>query len=542
MNRTIKPIMDLQGRSLIGYGAARMSGPAFQAFNPATGEKIPPAFVSATREEMERAVSAAEEAAPRFARLGGRARGQMLRALAAAIEADAEPIIVRATLETALTADRLRGELARTCNQLRLFANLIEEGSWVNARIDRGDSARKPAPKPDIRSMLRPLGPVAVFGASNFPLAFSVAGGDTASALAAGNPVIVKGHPAHPGTSELVGRAMQRALQQQDAPEGSFSLLFDAGITIGSALVQAAAIKAVGFTGSRAGGRALMELAAARPEPIPVFAEMSSTNPVFILPQALRARGEQIAAGLHGSVLLGGGQFCTKPGLIFVEDSADGRLLAERLTTLVTASAPATLLTENIRSAFRAGVARRRGEGGGDRPGVRELTAAHASAAAGYAATAAVFETDTATMNAHPELTDEIFGPSTLLVRYGRWPELLDAARALDGHLTATLHGTEEDLHEARELIAVLETKVGRLIVNGYPTGVEVCHAMVHGGPFPATSDARFTSVGTQAILRFTRPVCYQDFPEENLPEELRNANPLGIMRLVDGKYSRDGI
>ena len=310
--------MKLSGASIIGFNAGTAAGEVFYATNPKSGELLGPSFASATVKEVDKAAHLAHKAFAVYSRTSGREKAVFLRKIANNIEAISDELIVRAELETALPKARLQGETARTCGQLRLFAQVVEEGSWIMARIDRAEPDRKPSAKPDLRSMLRALGPVVVFGASNFPLAFSVAGGDTASALAAGNPVIVKAHPAHPGTSELVGQAVQDAVQQCNLPEGVFSLLFDSGTQIGVALVKHSLVKAVGFTGSRRAGRALMDVAAARPEPIPVYAEMSSTNPVFILPGALRERGENIAAGLHASFTLGAGQFCTKPGMIFV--------------------------------------------------------------------------------------------------------------------------------------------------------------------------------------------------------------------------------
>jgi len=454
----------------------------------------------------------------------------LLRTIAAKIETIAADIIERAGLETALAPARLQTETARTVGQLRLFAQVAEEGSWVNARIDPADPNRKPAPKPDIRSMLRPLGPVVVFGASNFPLAFSVAGGDTASALAGGNTVIVKAHAAHPGTSELVGRAIQESVRECGLPEGVFSLLFGSGSQIGTALIKHPLVKAGGFTGSRIAGRTLMDVAASRPEPIPFYAEMSSTNPVFILPGALRERAESIAAGLHTSFTMGAGQFCTKPGMVFL--AQDSPAFTEKLRELVSASSPFHLLTNAIHSSYHSAIAHRRNDA------AVNLVAEGSQTAAGFASSSVLFETDAASFLGS-NLDAEIFGPTTLLVRHSSGDQLLAIARSLDGHLTATIHGTEDDLREFADLIAILETKVGRLIFNGFPTGVEVTHAMVHGGPYPSTSDGRSTSVGTQAIFRFARLVCYQGFPDAALPQELRNSNPLNLWRMIDGQWMR---
>jgi NADP-dependent aldehyde dehydrogenase len=417
---------------------------------------------------------------------------------------------------------------------LNLFAGVLEEGSWVDARIDEAEPERKPLPRSDVRSMWRSLGPVVVFGASNFPLAFSVAGGDTASALAAGCPVIAKAHPAHPGTSELVGRVIQRAAKESALPVGVFSLLFDAGIEVGVALVKHPGIKAVAFTGSQGGGKALMRLAADRPEPIPCYAEMGSTNPLFILPGAMKERRDALAQGLQTSFTLGSGQFCTKPGLVFTPTEGL-EAFAETLRAGVAGLAPQGMLTPGIADKYRAGVEERKKKGH-----AQVLASATSAADPKIAAGAAmIFRVGLKEFMAKGSLEEEIFGPTTLLVQYGEVNELVAAAEKLHGHLTATIHGTDEDIAKAGDLIRVLESKVGRVLFNGYPTGVEVCHAMVHGGPYPATSDSRTTSVGTRAIMRFARPVCYQDCPDASLPAELQRMNPLAIMRMVNGSLTR---
>lgn len=520
----------VSGRSLIGFREGTGQGKPHYATNPTTGDPLPPGFVPASDEEVDLAARLAADAFDSYRRISGRDRGVLLRTIAGKIEAIAGDIIERAALETALTPARLQTETARTVGQLRLFAQVAEEGSWVNARIDFADPNRKPAPKPDIRSMLRPLGPVVVFGASNFPLAFSVAGGDTASALAGGNTVIVKAHAAHPGTSELVGRAIQESVRECGLPEGVFSLVFGSGPQIGTALIKHRLVKAGGFTGSRTAGRILMDVAASRPEPIPFYAEMSSTNPVFILPGALRERAETIATGLHTSFTMGAGQFCTKPGMVFLaQDSAP---FTEKLRELVSASSPCHLLTNAIHSSYGSAIAGRKSDA------AVKLVAEGSPTAAGFGASSVLFETEAASFLGS-NLDAEIFGPTTLLVRHCSRDQLLAIARSLDGHLTATIHGTEDDLQEFADLIALLETKVGRLIFNGFPTGVEVTHAMVHGGPYPSTSDGRSTSVGTQAIFRFARLVCYQNFPDAALPQELKQSNPLNIWRMIDGQWMR---
>ena len=529
------PIPNLQGLSILGYSRVKPAGAATFPLNPATGEDLPPAYFWATREDLDRAASLAAQAFVVYSRWPAKRRAAFLRRIADLFEANSGAIIDRANRETALPPSRLQGETARTCGQLRLFASLIEEGWWLDARIDHGDPNRKPLPKPDVRSMHVPLGPVAVFSSSNFPLAFSVAGGDTASALAAGCPVIVKPHQGHLGTSELVGLVVTQAAQECDAPEGIFSLIYGPGREIGMDLVKHRLVKAVGFTGSRSGGRALMDAAAARPEPIPVYAEMGSVNPVFFLPGALRQSAEALATGLHASVTLGVGQFCTNPGIAFIDLGATGRSFLEKLQNLMNSTPAGTMLTQSICEEYRAGVERFARV-----PGVRHTTATPAGKTnKPTEGGAALFVTDGATFLQTPGLMDEVFGPSTLVVQCGSRTELLAAAESLEGQLTATVHGTEEDFASNQDLLAILRTKVGRLVCNGFPTGVEVCHAMNHGGPYPATADGRSTSVGTRAIQRFVRPVCFQNFPDAALPDELKESNPLGLWRLVDGKLGQ---
>jgi NADP-dependent aldehyde dehydrogenase len=524
--------LKLTGRSIIGFSFGEYQGDPANAFNPTTGEDLQPAFYSASLEEVDMAANLAAQSFETYSRLPGATRARFLRQIANNIEGLGEALTVRATQETGLPEARIKMETARTCFQLRLFADLAAEGSWVDARIDRSDPERRPVPRPDIRSMLRPLGPVVVFCASNFPLAFSVAGGDTASALAAGCPVVVKAHHSHPGTAELVGMATRDAVRSCELPEGVFSLLFGPGQTVGVALVKHPSIKAGGFTGSRAGGRSLMELSASRPEPMPFYAEMSSINPVFILPGALNGDPTSLAEGLYASVTLGAGQFCTNPGLVVLNDNNESKVFSDKLAGLMSNSLPFTMLNPGISSAYRREVDGRAGKAG-------ITTVVNQSAEAGKCQSGAVlFETDAQSFLADFDLGSEIFGPSTLLVKHSTREQLLQIARSMEGQLTATVHGTEEDLVKHSDLLAILESKVGRIVFNGFPTGVEVCHSMVHGGPFPATSDGRSTSVGTRSIFRFTRAVCYQNFPEASLPDELRDSNPCGIRRIVDGRLS----
>jgi 2,5-dioxopentanoate dehydrogenase len=508
----------LQGRSLIGASLGREQTAIFHGVNAATGEPLDPPFHAATTSDVDAAAAQAMEAFAVYGRLSGGEKGTFLRRIAGNLEAMRDGLVARARLETSLPAARMHSELGRTCAQLVMFAQLVEEGSWVDARIDRADPERKPLPKPDVRSMLRPLGPVAVFGASNFPLAFSVAGGDTASALAAGCPVIVKAHPSHPGTAELAGRAIREAVRECSLPEGTFSLLFDAGYEVGIALVRHPAIRAVGFTGSRKGGFAIMQAAAERHVPIPVYAEMGSVNPFLVLPGAMHERATEIAAGLHAAVTMGVGQFCTNPGLVIIDDSEASERFLIQLQEKMTSTAPAAMLNGGICAAYHEGLATL-----GSIPGVELRTIA--PPAGGRTAIPALFVTDQKTFLADSRLHAEIFGPATLVVRCSSSDAMGEVIRLLEGQLTVTVHASDEDLAAHHQLLPLLEAIAGRIVFNGYPTGVEVGPAIVHGGPYPATSDGRSTSVGTRAIERFTRPVAWQDAPPAVLPDELRIEN-----------------
>ena len=510
----------------------------FWAVNPMTGEMLEPKYGCATDAEVAEAATRAGEAAWAMAVSSGEMRAELLRKIAEKLLSAQEAIVQRAHLETGLPLARLNGEMGRTVGQLRLFADVAADGSWVDARIDTAQPERTPIPRPAVRSMLRPLGPVVVFGASNFPLAFSVAGGDTAAALAAGCPVIVKAHPAHPGTSELVGRAICEATSELGWPEGTFALLFDSGMAVGAALVQHPLVQAVAFTGSTAGGQALMKLAASRPEPIPCFAEMGSSNPVFVLPGAMEARAGAIAGGLATSFTLGSGQFCTKPGVVFVTKSTPESFW-ETLRAAVGGMASIGMLTAGIAARYRQGVdARKRGAHGVET--FAEAARTDESQIAAGAPT--LMKTTLEHYVSTPELEEEIFGPTMLVVEYATVEELTWVAQGLRGHLTTTIHAEEADGEFVAGLLAALERRAGRVVWNSYPTGVEVCHAMVHGGPFPATSDSRFTSVGTASILRFARPVCFQDVPDGWLPKELQGSNPLGMERIVNGRRTRESL
>jgi NADP-dependent aldehyde dehydrogenase len=516
--------MNLLGTSFIGFSRSLGTQPCAQALNPSTGETLAPTYLGATPEEVEKALALAAAAFPTYSDLSGKERAGFLRAIAAHIDAAVEDIVMRGPQETALPEARLRGETARTTGQLRMFAALIEEGSWVDARIERALPDRTPVPKPDLRSMLRPLGPVAVFCAGNFPLAYSVAGGDTAAALAAGCPVVVVAHASHPGVAEIVATAVIKAARETGMPEGVLSLLYGGGRTIGQAVVKHPVIQAVGFTGSRAAGLALMGIANARKQPIPVYAEMSSVNPLVILPGAL-ARGEAaLAEAYFGSLTLGVGQFCTNPGLVFMpDDQGDGFL--KRLAELVEAGSPGTMLNATICKAY--GDATSMFEG---MPGVKLLARCKTAAGHGQGAPV-VFTVSIADFQNNPSLHGEMFGPASLIVR-GSASGIKQALAGLEGQLTASFFGSEEELAAHADLAHLMQQRAGRLIFNGFPTGVEVCSSMVHGGPFPSTSDGRSTSVGTMAIHRFCRPVAWQNFPQSGLPAELRDDNPLGIRRM----------
>lgn len=520
--------MKLTGENFIGNKRSSQGNERFQAVNPATKELLEPFFPEATQNEVNEAVERAADAFTEYSKKSGEEKAEFLEAIGDEIMALGDDLIERCMKESGLPEGRLTGERGRTVSQLKLFADVVREGSWVDARIDTGE--------PDVRSMRKALGPVGVFGASNFPLAFSVAGGDTASALAAGCPIVVKAHPSHPGTCEWVAKAIQIAVEKTGMPEGVFSMVYGRSHEVGLAIVRHPKIKAVGFTGSYGGGKALFDEANKRAEPIPVYAEMGSTNPVFILPGALKERKEKIAEDLAGSVSLGVGQFCTNPGLVFHEDSDDAKSFQTELASQVEEISAGVMLNEGIKKNYQSGLSKLSGIQG------IEVLAKGKDDENGFRESAAVLKAPASVYFENQDVEEEVFGPSTVLISSSGKEEILNAAKKLRGHLTATIHGTEKDLTEYSELIEILEQKVGRIIFNGYPTGVRVCHAMIHGGPFPATTDSRTTSVGTKAIERFSRPVCYQDLPSTVLPDELKDDNPLGIWRLVDGEFLKEEI
>lgn len=520
--------MKFTGENFIGRRRSAENKTIFQAVNPATNEILEPLFHEATAKEVNEAVEMADSAFRVYSKKSGKEKAEFLEAIGDEIMALGDDLIQRCMQESGLTEGRLTGERGRTVNQLTLFADVVREGSWVDARIDTGE--------PDVRSMRKSLGPVGVFGASNFPLAFSVAGGDTASALAAGCPIVVKAHPSHPGTCELVAQAIQIAAQKTGMPEGVFSMVHGGSHEVGLAIVRHPKIKAVGFTGSYGGGTALFKEANKRPEPIPVYAEMGSTNPVFILPGAMKERKDNIAEELTGSVSLGVGQFCTNPGLVFYEDSDDATSFQAELAKQVQNVSAGVMLNEGIRNNYQSGLSKLSKIKG------IEILAKGKDDANGIRGSAAVLKAPASVYFENQDVEEEVFGPSTVLISSSGKEEIINAAKKLRGHLTATILGTEEDLEEYAELIDILEQKVGRIIFNGYPTGVRVCHAMIHGGPFPATTDNRTTSVGTTAIRRFVRPVCYQDLPNAALPDELKDENPRQILRLVNGNHIKDAV
>jgi alpha-ketoglutaric semialdehyde dehydrogenase len=527
----------LTGEHFIGKHRSREAGGSFSGVDPTTGTTLEPVYGDATDNEVQTAVTLAQSAFTEYRDTSVQQRARFLEAAAEQIVLLGDTLVSRCCAETGLPEGRIRGERGRTMNQLKMFATLVREGSWVEARIDTADPGRTPVPKPDVRSVARPLGPVAVFGASNFPLAFSVAGGDTASALAAGCPVVFKGHPAHPGTCELVAGAIIKAALDTGMPDGVFSLVHGRSHAVGLRLITHPLVKAIGFTGSLRGGRALYDAAAARPEPIPVYAEMGSINPVFLLPGAAHEQLDDFAKGYIGSFTLGAGQFCTNPGVAVVLDQSDTTdQLTAKLQSMMSETDPATMLSSEIRKAYAAGAEKIAGQ-----DEVAEVAQGTAGEHAN-AAEARLFKTTSDAFLSNVSLHDEVFGPASLIVSASQAPDLVRIAETLRGHLTASVFGTDDDLREHRRLLEVLAQKVGRLIINGFPTGVEVCDAMIHGGPYPATTDSRTTSVGTLAIRRFVRPVCYQNFPDDLLPPALQSDNPLEIWRLVNGAWRKGSV
>jgi NADP-dependent aldehyde dehydrogenase len=494
---------ELNATQIIGYRLTRGNGKAFQAFNPATGAAMAPEFHEATVEEIDEAASLAEKAFTDFRKTFPTQRSLFLEAIASNIEALGDGLLQTIHTETALPLARLHGERSRTTAQLRLFAQLLRDGNWNRPIVDEAIPDRKPAPRPEIIQIQVPLGVVVVFGASNFPLAFSVAGGDTASALAAGCPVLFKAHPAHPATCQLIGMAIINAARQTAMPEGVFSLLHGFSHEVGGMLVTHPLVKAVAFTGSFRGGKAIYDLAVKRKTPIPVFAEMGSVNPVFFLPGAIHQGGESLASQFAQSVTQGSGQFCTNPGICILMDNEESRSFIDKTANAISASVLHPLLTKAIAEAYVSGLKKQK-----SLPGARVITTS-----SDLPVSPSIVSVSANDFLQTPEYFEEVFGPSTVAVFANGEEELYQVTQKMPGQLTATIHAVEADYPHAKNLLDLLTQKAGRVLMNGFPTGVEVCHAMVHGGPFPATTDSRSTSVGTTSIYRFTRPVCYQNFP-----------------------------
>ncbi|MGC4112596.1 MAG: aldehyde dehydrogenase (NADP(+)) [Nocardioides sp.] len=521
----------LTGEMFIGAERIRGTSGEVTGLDPRTGAELHPTYGLGSSAEVDRACELAAAAFASYRKTDLVTRAAFLDAIAEEIEDDGEQIVAQVVAETGIVEPRVRGELARTVNQLRLFATVVRSGAWTGARIDPALPDRTPLPRPDLRQRKVPVGPVAVFGASNFPLAFSVAGGDTASALAAGCPVVVKAHSSHPGTSELVAAAIRRAVRRSGLHEGVFSMLYGTGPVLGTALVAHPAIASVGFTGSRGGGLALMDTAARRARPIPVHAEMSSTNPVFLLPGALAERGAEIGRGYVDSLTVGVGQLCTNPGVVFAVEGPGLEEFLSAASAAVAASTGLPMLSPGIHDAFEGGAAAL-----AEHRDVRTAATGESEQDIACEGVARLFVTDLDAFLADHALSEEVFGPSSVVVRVPDPGRLQGVVSELDGQLTATLHLTEADHELAAPLVEELELVAGRILVNQWPTGVEVSHAMVHGGPFPATSDSRTTSVGTLSIERFLRPVCYQNLPPALLPSPVDEANSWGVWRLVDGE------
>lgn len=524
----------MEGRNLIGNAYSEAIVPGFRAVDPATEEFLEGEFYPATEEDVNRALELASKAFQTYKRTDKDSKAAFLRSIGTEILALGPELIERASAESGLPVGRIQGERGRTIDQLNMFATLLEEGSWVEAIIDGELPERLPQPRPDIRRMLVPIGPVVVFGASNFPLAFSVAGGDTASALASGCPVVVKAHPAHPGTSALVASAIHKAAVTTNMPEGVFSMLHDSGFKIGELLVKHNKTTAVTFTGSFKGGMALTKYASERSNPIPVFAEMGSINPVLLLPEALASRAETIAAQYSASITQGTGQFCTNPGLLIGIDSPGLTHFKEALTSAVTAISSSTMLTPGICRNYKERASEMLAE-----DEVVVVAESEENDMGNNQGAALIAEVSAKAFLSNPKLKEEVFGPWSLLVVAKDIEELAQVLDCIDGQLTLSVMAEDQDLEQYASILERAEDICGRILLNGVPTGVEVCAAMQHGGPFPATSDSRFTSVGTTAIRRFVRPLSWQNWNNAMLPPALQRGNPLNIWRIVDNTYTK---
>lgn len=526
----------ITGRNLTA-GQERADGPTWRAVSPESGEELPGVFHDATEAEVLEAVSAADRAFRDRWLVPAATIAHMLRAAADELERDADTIAALVQAETALSEARGRGELARTTNQLRFFAAEAEKGSFTEATITRPDATAPGGARVDARRMLVPLGPVAVFGASNFPLAYSVAGGDTAAALATGCPVIFKAHPAHPALSEVVARALSRGVAAAGLPAAWFSLVHGRGADVGTWLVTAPELTAVGFTGSLAGGRALFDLAAARPHPIPVYAEMGALNPVFVTSRALESRPTEVAGGFVGAITTDAGQFCVKPGLVFLPPAERREEFVSAVVDGVRASDPGLLVSDRIHAQLSGQVSLLE-----DVPGVEVLSRSEEYRPGRFSFPATVLRCSLETWRSTPELSLEYFGPVSVLVDVESDEDLVDIAAGFEGTLTATVHGEEEGDEVAGRLLDLSAQRAGRVVWNGMPTGLAVAHATNHTGPYPASTNVGHTSVGSTSARRFQRPVAYQTAPDGLLPDALKNANPLGILRNIDGTLTADPI
>ena len=509
--------MSLTGQHFIAGNRSAAGSSTFTGVDPSTGDELPTSFHDATNAEINEAVVAAQAAFFELQKVSGEKLGDLLDAIATKIEAAGDILLDRAHAETALPMMRLQGERGRTCNQMRMFAQMARDGSWRQPRIDVGDPNRKP-PKPDVRTLLYGIGPVTVFGASNFPLAIGVVGTDTVCALAAGCPVIVKAHPAHPGTCEILGEIVSAAIADAGLPAGSFSMLQSNSNESGAEFVRHPGICAVAFTGSLSGGRALYDIACSRPNPIPFYAEMGSSNPVFLLPGALAERSEKIAEGYVQSVTMGVGQFCTNPAVVLGCESESLESFISATSEAASNYAPQTMLHPGIHKAYESGRQRL-----GATDGVTQVAVSDSGADNNaHQAVCAIYSADFSVLDSADEL-EEIFGPTSTIYKCQSRDQMIKFASGLDGHLTATIHGTEQDLLDHADLVNILQHKVGRIVFNGFPTGIDVCNAMHHGGPYPAATHSFYTSIGHHSIYRFTKPVCFQGFPESMLPEQLKS-------------------
>ncbi|WP_299060029.1 aldehyde dehydrogenase (NADP(+)) [uncultured Polaribacter sp.] len=526
----------ITGKNYIGNILSAEGTTKFTTFNPLENKENEWTFTEASTEEINEACELAAKAFKKYSRASGTKKAEFLRAIADEIESLGDHLLEVYSLESGLPNGRAAGERGRTLGQLRSFANHLEEGTWVEASIDTAKPDRQPMPKVDLRKMNVALGPVVVFGASNFPLAFSTAGGDAAAALAAGCPIIVKSHPMHAGTGELVASAILEAATKTGMPNGVFSNLNSNGIEVGQQLVKNSFIKAVAFTGSLKGGRALYDLAATREEPIPVFAEMGSINPVIILPKALENRAKVIGETYAGSITLGTGQFCTNPGLILAIKSDGLTEFVTSLSSQILKIDASCMLHPNIADAYEKNKKKALYQNR-----VQVLAENSNNVKPNFAKqVVATVRGDTFLEN--PTLHHEIFGPYSLVVQCKSINQLEKIVSKLEGQLTGTVISDENEVDNYITLIHELENRVGRIIFNGVPTGVEVCASMLHGGPYPASTDSRFTAVGVDSIKRFVRPFSYQDWPNNLLPAELQNKNPLGILRNVDGEKTTKAI